>query len=320
MSRNKLISYILIVVICCSTVTFFLLYNRYISSSTQMAIEVYREHEEIVDALRYERVAAYNDTEFNELMRVVYLSLQRGVLRKYELGQALCPPTTVLYAMVASDEYIRQKCTVFAQEKGYYGDFYRKVLIERPIVSVARSRYELMYQTYYAWFTNAEDRVSVAPIAAPGTFEAPRAYRLRQGHQTALDLFFMSVTKEANEEIGPSLFSHTSGIVIAAANGWDENVYDIQGGLSPHSGNGVVVYDPFAERYYFYFHLHDIVVYPGQIIRAGALIGHGGNTGINARKPNKGEHVHVEIYDCRKNEFFNVYEIKEILYDRYYRQ
>lgn len=283
-----------------------------------MVLAVYRERDALFSLLHVEKISRYSDSEFDVVAHSVYDAMQRGIIQRNEIGAAICPPTTALYSMVASDEYIRRKCTIFAQEKGYYGDFYRKVLVLRPTVVASQERFESLFRMFISWHASFVPDTFDAPITLPGEIEPPRAYRLRQGHQTALDLFFNTVKTLGDEQIGPALFAHSPGMVVAASQGWDSDVEKKEGGLSPHSGNGVIMYDPFTERYYFYFHMYDVAVKTGQIIYAGTYLGRGGNTGINARKPNKGEHVHVEVYDIQRKEFLSVYEIKELIYDPYY--
>jgi len=74
----------------------------------------------------------------------------------------------------------------------------------------------------------------------------------------------------------------------------------LKGGISPKAGNGVIIYSPDEKRYFLYFHLYDALVEKGQIVRRGQAIGHGGNTGINARKKGGGDHLHFEIFDAQR--------------------
>ena len=56
------------------------------------------------------------------------------------------------------------------------------------------------------------------------------------------------------------------------------------------------------------------MVKPGDIIKAGVLLGFGGNSGSNARKRGHGKHLHLEIYDISKYRFLNCYEIRDLIF------
>jgi murein DD-endopeptidase MepM/ murein hydrolase activator NlpD len=104
--------------------------------------------------------------------------------------------------------------------------------------------------------------------------------------------------------------------VVAMANDWvggeGPGKYR-HGGLTPRAGNGVIVYDPNSRKYYTYLHLHDVVVVPGQIVSPGTPLGHGGNTGTNARKRGHGGHLHLEIFDAVQDDTLSCYELREII-------
>jgi len=138
------------------------------------------------------------------------------------------------------------------------------------------------------------------PVLKPSERWIPGKSGLAASHQYALDVFFTSVRRHGAEEKGPVIRSMSSGVVVSAAGDWsggDKPSLYRGGGLSPKAGNGVVVYDPDARRYYAYFHLSDVSVRVGQVVEAGKQLGRGGNTGVNARKKGHGGHVHVEIHD-----------------------
>lgn len=144
------------------------------------------------------------------------------------------------------------------------------------------------------------ERGPVSPLAKKDRWVPPEK-ALAASHRYALDVFFTSLSRKGRDETGPTVRSMTSGIVVAASGDWnggDKPSLYVSGGLSPKAGNGVIVYDPAARRYYAYFHLSDVVVAAGQFVAAGQSLGRGGNTGVNARKPGHGGHLHVEIHDA----------------------
>jgi len=138
---------------------------------------------------------------------------------------------------------------------------------------------------------------------------------LKASHQYALDVFFTSLKRHGSEETGPAIRSISGGIVVAAASDWlggDRPSLYRSGGLSPKAGNGAIVYDPEEGRYYAYFHMSEVSARVGQVVAAGAVLGRGGNTGVNARKKGHGGHVHVEIHDADSGAW-TAYRIRDLI-------
>jgi len=140
--------------------------------------------------------------------------------------------------------------------------------------------------------------------------------QLKYAHPFALDVFFKSFKRKDGEHLGPKIKALYPGIVVAAAGDWKggpgASAY-IGGGLSPAAGNGVVVYDRASRRYFTYLHLRDVSVEVGDIVKAGEVLGTGGNTGMNARRPDHGGHVHLEIFDCERDIALRGTEILDII-------
>lgn len=154
----------------------------------------------------------------------------------------------------------------------------------------------------------------IAPILRSERWIPPKT-TLSATHRYALDVFFSTVRHRGAVEIGPIIRNIAAGIVVASADDWrggDKPSLYSEGGLSPRAGNGVIVYSPDEGRYYAYFHMNDISVRTGDIIGAGLNIGHGGNTGVNARKKGHGGHLHVEIHETGRR-VWSAYELRDFL-------
>ncbi|HAE23142.1 MAG TPA: hypothetical protein DCG47_12580 [Spirochaetaceae bacterium] len=154
----------------------------------------------------------------------------------------------------------------------------------------------------------------VAPLARKERW-LPGTTSLSASHRYALDLFFTKVRRQGQEEIGPAVKSIATGIVVASADDWkgaDKASLYKSGGLSPKAGNGLIIFNPDEGRYYAYFHLHDIKFRAGELVAAGQTLGHGGNTGINARKKGHGEHLHIEIHET-DGSVWTSYQLKEFI-------
>ncbi len=147
-------------------------------------------------------------------------------------------------------------------------------------------------------------------VTLPRLFSFPRPQDLAYSHTFALDIFLRDVEYLSGDvQRGPFIHSLSDGLVVAAGFDWlgyprkSQELSFLHGGISPKSGNGVIIYSPSENRYYFYFHLYDVYVTKGQIVLRGQPIGHGGNSGINARKKGGGDHLHIEIFDASRERY-----------------
>lgn len=160
--------------------------------------------------------------------------------------------------------------------------------------------------------------ISAKDLADAGELQAPPLRDLAYSHPYALDVFFRHVDRKGAVERGPLIMALEGGIVVASADDWRGGAGADAwggGGLSPAAGNGVVVYSPASGRYYSYFHLSEVAVRRGQAVGKGAVLGRGGNTGVNARKKGHGGHLHLEIFDTAKDEALSAWEIRRLLFD-----
>lgn len=159
--------------------------------------------------------------------------------------------------------------------------------------------------------------IRLEDLAAPALLVAPPIRELEFSHPYALDIFFRDVDRRGPAEYGPRVSALEEGIVVAASGNWRGGAGASTwkgGGLSPSAGNGVVVYAPLSGRYYSYFHFSEIQVEVGQAVGRGQVLGRGGNSGANARKPEHGHHLHLEIFDGRADRALSAYEIRRLLF------
>ncbi len=187
-----------------------------------------------------------------------------------------------------------------AAHSGPYGAAYARLRDALPLSQATNAAVESVLDRVWRESSRLiHPKRGPAPVLKRSDYWLPSTSTLSSAHQYALDIFFTAVKRHGAEERGPAIKSVSSGIVVAAADDWaggDKPSLYQGGGLSPKAGNGVIVYDPDAGLYYAYFHLSVVEVYPGQIVEAGDTLGHGGNTGVNARKKGHGGHVHLEIH------------------------
>jgi murein DD-endopeptidase MepM/ murein hydrolase activator NlpD len=258
-----------------------------------------------------------------------------GIVRSARLagidtGEALrsaFPSPREILALLALDRDVddfRDYSGLAGQAGDYYRNQSKAALAMRPL----RGAYERAFEAAQASLEGEESGEAAragaagAPsLKALGAFSsdyfwfAPRS-DLKYSHPFALDVFFKEFEGKGEAHKGPRIRALYPGIVVASAGDWDggpgASSYE-GGGLSPAAGNGVVVYDMRTRRYYSYFHLRDVSVRTGDLVKAGEVLGTGGNTGMNARKSGHGGHVHVEVFDCARDDSLRAGEVLDLI-------
>jgi murein DD-endopeptidase MepM/ murein hydrolase activator NlpD len=251
---------------------------------------------------------------------LVRAARRAGIDPREELSKAL-PDAGRILGMLALDRDI-DDFLEYADREDAAGDYYREEarlsLEMRPL----RARYEAAFAAASGELSGSAVVSTTARkgkkpyIASPGAVWLPPRRQLSLSHPYALDIFFYNVERNAEAERGPALRALYPGLVVAAASDWSggQGVATWKsGGLSPASGNGLVIFDPATRRYCSYFHLSSISFRAGDWVEAGALIGRGGNSGMNARMAGHGEHVHLEIFDSARGESLSAYELLDFL-------
>jgi hypothetical protein len=246
-----------------------------------------------------------------------------------EYAACFFPSPSETLAMLARDrdvdDYLEN-----AAEKGPAGAYYQAVADMVPSMKPLRDNYELFFAGVYGALREmgrlkvpaqayADSTLYKSGVTLPRLSSKPPAREYDYSHTFALDIFLddIETLPFSTLEKGPVVFSLTDALVIATSASWmggeDLSTYR-SGGITPKAGNGVILYSPAKRKYYLYFHLFDVLVSPGEAIPKGYPLGHGGNTGTNARKPGHGEHLHLEIYDAAASRFLKNYEIADIVF------
>ena len=249
-------------------------------------------------------------------IRLLAIQLTEKALKSGKTPQqavaSILPEPPEIIAMLARTRDI-DDFEDFTTMEGLAGNYYKAVTSAAPVMKPLRKSYEIIFASVFAEMIklnqvrNAFQDYALSTeyrsgITLPGLSSRPLKNQYDLAHTFALDIFLRDV--EVNPvnglQKGPMIFSLSDGLVLAAEKNWrgGETLeeYD-SGGISPKAGNGVIVYSPSLQKYFSYFHLHDVLVEPGDAIQKGQPLGFGGNTGTNARKKGHGEHVHVEIFD-----------------------
>ena len=207
-----------------------------------------------------------------------------------------------------------------AESAGEFGRAYSTILGTLPLTRASAESIEAVIGRIWRESGIAAGlKKEPAPVIKRSERWLPARSTLSSAHQYALDVFFTSVKRHGAAERGPVIMSISSGLVVAVAADWtggDKPSSYQGGGLSPKAGNGAIIYDPDARRYYAYFHLSDVDVRPGQVVQAGEKIGRGGNTGVNARKKSHGGHVHIEIHDAEDGPWTS-YSLRDLIVSLY---
>jgi hypothetical protein len=223
---------------------------------------------------------------------------------KDKLGHFIIPDDTWVLARLFSSA--NELAGYDTTAKNNFGRFYTTILEAIDIVKEQAYGIEVLLTLYYGEFVKPAKTKRYAQPVAHGKYSLPTKQSLKYSHPDALDIFYTQVRNKDKNEIGPEVISISQGIVISALGDWkggDTPASYVSGGLSPRAGNGVVIFSPLEQRYYCYFHLHDVSVVKGQFVEAGQKLGRGGNSGINAKKPGHGGHLHLEIHETSSGQW-----------------
>jgi hypothetical protein len=83
-----------------------------------------------------------------------------------------------------------------------------------------------------------------------------------------------------------NVLSVCNGVVIAYETEWETNS-DLRG------GKYIYIYDPGTEGIFYFAHNSEVLVKPGDVVKAGDVIAHVGRTGLNAYKKRSPTHLHL---------------------------
>jgi hypothetical protein len=257
--------------------------------------------------------------------RLVSLAQQSGIDPREELVASLPDPHEVI-AMLSRDRDISDY-EEYASRGGPIGAYYGREAELASLMRPLRSRYESAYASAYSAIAGAPAEGPTAAylggqgrkkpyVASPDDVWFPPRSDLSRTHQYAIDIFFFHVDRSGEAERGPAIRAISPGIVVCSASDWESGPGEEawrSGGLSPAAGDGLIVYDPATRRFVSYFHLSSLARRTGDIVKAGDVLGRGGNTGAHARARGHGEHVHVEIFDCARGENLSIFEEYDLL-------
>lgn len=269
-----------------------------------------------------DRIGELEPGEIRERIKELMTSADRGGLDRQRAFEAALPSPQAASSLLSSDRDLAD-FKAAATGKGRAGEHYAEMAELVPTMRPLRARYELLLASAYEELAGGAGSFGSAsglgPVARAGDVYPPARASLDNTHPFALDIFFTKVERFAGGvERGPEILSMSPGLVFATAADWRGGAGQASyksGGFSPNSGNGVIIYDPGTRRFYTYFHLSELAVEAGDAVKKGDVLGRGGDTGANARKSGHGGHVHVEIFDVRRNRALRALEIRELLFE-----
>ncbi len=105
----------------------------------------------------------------------------------------------------------------------------------------------------------------------------------------AYDIFIKDNNHDlADDDTGKKVpvIAASAGIVASVNTGWEE-------GSLLRGGNYVWIYNGDDRRLYYYAHLEEVEVKPGQFVHEGDFLGHVGRTGVEAAKKRSPTHLHL---------------------------
>lgn len=115
-------------------------------------------------------------------------------------------------------------------------------------------------------------------------------FEQNSGGHPAHDIFIDDSNQDClddntNEPV--KILSMSGGIVIETRTNWDNSMMDIRG------GNIVYIYDNFSNGLFYYAHLKEVFVKPGDFVKPGTELGTMGRTGKNAYPSRSPTHLHI---------------------------
>lgn len=115
-------------------------------------------------------------------------------------------------------------------------------------------------------------------------------FEVNSGGHPAQDIFINDSNQDCiddNTGNPVDVLSVSGGIIVETRINWTTDMMDIKG------GNIVYVYDGFTDGLFYYAHLKDVFVKPGDFVKPGTALGIIGRTGKNAYPKRSPTHLHL---------------------------
>jgi len=280
---------------------------------------------ETKEAMNYKNIASLDEESIVKNLVILQQGVISGRIMPDEVKELLVPDEDYMMAMFYSDSFIDSTfSTVGERFKDDESPYAKAYLAQFENLETAQKYKDLhlkVLSEYSHVFTPNLD-MTVRGGLFPSGVEAllPPKESLHENHSDAIDIFFTEADSRIIDgvEVGPEIRTTVAGVVVATSDDWeggDTRDEFVSGGLSPVSGNGVIIYNPATNEYHQYLHLSSVDVKPGDILEAGSPLGRGGNTGINARKEGHGSHLHYVIHEIADEGGISVVMAEE-LHDR----
>jgi len=257
----------------------------------------FHPREEIVENLKYLRQMEYFDR-----------------ISRETIVKRIVPPTPYIYGIINKD---KSKGSVYdkpiTKNRDNYSKFYNEVISVKYDAYKNKENVIFLLDTYFQLFKPKDVYECYEKNFIDGFYKPTHLWAQ---HQDAIDIFFKKVKYIDHYEIGAKIFSFSSGVVIAVGNdwkGWTSRGSYRSGGITPFAGNGCIIYDPYSKKMFIYYHMYRVDVKVGDIINAGTSLGLGGDSGLTARIPGHGRHVHLEVFDCVTYKYLSIYKIYKLI-------
>lgn len=128
----------------------------------------------------------------------------------------------------------------------------------------------------------------------------------KHGGHPAFDVFIKDLNQDSLDDKTKKLVnavSMTDALVISICYEWEP-------GSKLRGGKYVWTYNPKEEKYFYYAHLRNVLVQPGQFVKKGGILGTVGRTGLLAAMKRSPTHVHLMVLQYKGGEMtpFNFYD------------
>lgn len=117
----------------------------------------------------------------------------------------------------------------------------------------------------------------------------------RHGGHPAHDIFIMDKNQDSRDDVTKKMVnvaSMTDALVISTCYEWMK-------GSKLRGGKYVWTYNPAEDKFFYYAHMKNVLVQPGQLVRKGDILGTVGRTGLLAAMKRSPSHIHLMVLEYK---------------------
>jgi hypothetical protein len=117
------------------------------------------------------------------------------------------------------------------------------------------------------------------------------------GGHPAYDIFIRDKNQDSKDDLTVryvSVIAPVDILILSTETAWDQ-------GSEIRGGRYIWALDPVNDQLIYFAHLNDVLVKPGEFIKAGTEIGTVGRSGKNAFPPRSPSHLHLMVLEVKRD-------------------